>query len=287
MSLTTGMKPSAGRQPPWPQWVRANMIWWLALFRRPRRADAAAQTRPGAALLRFGVVTVIVIGCFLATMVLFDAWAITAARRIPHSVVAVFDELTDFGKSGWFLWPIGVTLVAMALVASPTLPRVSRLVLAAIAVRLSFLFLAIGLPSLFASIVKRLIGRARPFVGGSADPFLYAPFSWKVAYASLPSGHATTAFAVAVAFGMLWPRARPVLWAYALVIAVSRVVLTAHHPSDVLAGALVGALGALWVRQWFAARRLAFAPESDGRILALPGPSFARIKRVARQLIAP
>ena len=74
------------------------------------------------------------------------------------------------------------------------------------------------------------------------------PFSWKVEYASLPSGHATTAFAAAVAVGALWPRTRPVMWAYALVIAVSRVVLTAHHPSDVLAGALVGALGALLVQ---------------------------------------
>ena len=64
------------------------------------------------------------------------------------------------------------------------------------------------------------------------------------------------AFAVAVAFGALWPRARPLLWAYAVLIAVSRVVVTAHHPSDVLAGALVGAFGALLVRDWFAARRL-------------------------------
>ena len=106
-------------------------------------------------------------------------------------------------------------------------------------------------------------------------------------YASLPSGHATTAFAAAVAIGALWPRTRPLMWAYALIIAVSRVVLTAHHPSDVLAGALVGALGALLVRDWFAARRLGFARRPDGRIRPLPGPSFRRIKRVARQLVAP
>jgi membrane-associated phospholipid phosphatase len=71
------------------------------------------------------------------------------------------------------------------------------------------------------------------------------------------------------------------------VIAVSRVVLTAHHPSDVLAGAVFGLVGALLVRNWFAARRLGFASCADGTVRALAGPSFARIKRVARQLVAP
>jgi undecaprenyl-diphosphatase len=77
------------------------------------------------------------------------------------------------------------------------------------------------------------------------------------------------------------------MWAYALLIAVSRVVLTAHLPSDVVAGAVVGALGALLVRDWFAARGLAFLMAPDGVVRPLPGPSWVRIKRVARQLIAP
>ena len=77
------------------------------------------------------------------------------------------------------------------------------------------------------------------------------------------------------------------MWTYAVVIAMSRVVLTAHFPSDVVAGAIVGTVGALLVREWFAARRLAFAPDANGHIRPLPGPSFARIKRVARQLDRP
>ena len=75
---------------------------------------------------------------------------------------------------------------------------------------------------------------------------------------AFPSGHATTAFAAAIAFGALWPRLRPLLWTYAIVIALSRVIVTAHHPSDVVAGAIAGAVGALLVRDWMAARRLGF-----------------------------
>ena len=123
--------------------------------------------------------------------------------------------------------------------------------------RLGFVFTAIALPGLFVTIVKRLIGRARPFVGGD-DVWAYAPFSWQPAYASMPSGHATTAFAALVAIGAICPQARALMWIYAVLIALSRVIVTAHHPSDVIAGAIVGAVGALLVRNWFAARRLGF-----------------------------
>jgi hypothetical protein len=43
----------------------------------------------------------------------------------------------------------------------------------------------------------------------------------------------------------------------------------------------------LLVRDWFAARGLGFAIGADGVVRPLPGPSLARIKRVARQLVAP
>jgi undecaprenyl-diphosphatase len=89
-----------------------------------------------------------------------------------------------------------------------------------------------------------------------------------------------------MAVGVLWPRARPVLWLYAVLIAASRVVLTAHFPSDVIVGAVVGVVGVLLVRDWLAARGLAFRIGADGIVRPLPGPSLARIKRVARQVAA-
>jgi undecaprenyl-diphosphatase len=162
----------------------------------------------------------------------------------------------------------------------------SQRLLAALAVRLGFLFVAIGLPGLVFTILKRLIGRARPLVEGAADPFIYRPLSWTVQYASFPSGHATDAFAIATAIGVLWPWTRWFMWSYAVAIAASRVVVTAHFPSDVIAGGVVGVVGALLVREWFAARGLAFALRPDGGIRPPARPSLARIKTVARQLAA-
>ena len=146
------------------------------------------------------------------------------------------------------------------------------------------MFLAVGVPGLFVAIIKRFIGRVRP---SAAGPFAYEPFHWRPDFASLPSGHTTTAFATLVAVGALFPRARPFLWGFALLIAVSRIAVTAHFVSDVLAGAAVGALGAWCVRDWFALRRLGFVVTRDGEVKALPGPSPGRIKRVARTLIGP
>jgi undecaprenyl-diphosphatase len=263
-------------------YVRANVVsYFMLAARKPRHACAtSACLHVGAGALGAMIVMV-------AAMLTIDASAVGVVAHLPLWLIAVFDWLTDFGTSGWFLVPIALALAIIAVAGSPALPVISRRVLAALAVRLGFLFWAIALPGLVVTIVKRMTGRGRPLVGGSVDPFLYLPLGWNVEYASLPSGHAANAFAAAMAIGALWPRMRALLWAYAVVIAISRVVLLAHFPSDALAGAVAGVAGAALVRVWFASRGLAFAPGEKGRIRPLPGPSLARLKKVARQLIAP
>ena len=259
-------------------WLRENVLAYLALFgRKPRPLRAATLLQ----LIVWTAAAIVLIG---AAMYFVDARAVGIAQRLPAWLIALADELTDFGRATWILVPTGGLLVLIAVLASAGLSRISQHVLAAAAVKLSFLFTACALPGLMVTTVKRLIGRARPLVDGSANPFLYHPFGWKVEYAGMPSGHATNAFAAAVAIGALWPRARPFMWAYAIGIALTRVALTAHFPSDVLAGAFVGVGGALLVRRWFAARRLAFFQNQAGLIIAQRGPSVSRLKRVAGQL---
>jgi membrane-associated phospholipid phosphatase len=158
----------------------------------------------------------------------------------------------------------------------------ARSLLLGLGTRLQFLFLAVLVPVLTGDLLKWIVGRGRPFVGGEANAFNFSHFAGGEAFASFPSGHANTAFALAFAVSALWPQTRFVMLIYALIICATRLVLLAHHPSDVVAGALVGVLGAMVVRYWFAARRLSFAIERDGHIVALPGPSLERLKRVAR-----
>lgn len=227
----------------------------------------------------------VTLAVFLFGMIFIDAAVIKAVAYMPRWVIAFFDAITDFGKSGWFLWPLGILFLTLAAL-SQGLTRMSQLVMAAVMVRVGFLFAAIAVPGIFTNIVKHIFGRARPGVGGSVDPSLFSPFSWPAAYAGLPSGHATTAFSVLVIFGSLWPRARTAILIYALLIAASRIAVTAHYPTDVATGALVGIMGAVMVRRYFALRGLGFSVRADGSLRQMPGPSLKRIKQVARELLA-
>jgi undecaprenyl-diphosphatase len=58
---------------------------------------------------------------------------------------------------------------------------------------------------------------------------------------SFPSGHAMSAFAIAVPLSMFYPQLQIALLALSLSIAASRVLLGMHFVSDVVAGSIVGA----------------------------------------------
>lgn len=59
---------------------------------------------------------------------------------------------------------------------------------------------------------------------------------------SFPSGHTTTAFAVAVAISVFLPKSRWVLIPFAFITGLSRIYLGVHFPLDVAYGGLIGAL---------------------------------------------
>lgn len=193
--------------------------------------------------------------------------------------------LTDFGKDAYVLAVLAGLLTVISVV-SPLLRGGLRVQWLSFGIRVQFLLFAVLTPVLAGTVLKWIVGRGRPFVGGEANPFNFEPFAGTAAYASFPSSHAITAFALAFAATAVWPRVRLVMIVYALAIAGSRLVLLAHHPSDVVAGALIGVLGAMSVRYWFAARRLGFAIQRDGRIVPLRSVLGGR-KRVARRPTAP
>jgi undecaprenyl-diphosphatase len=95
--------------------------------------------------------------------------------------------------------------------------------------------------------MKIVLGRARPDYGAE-----FTFFSLDAHYNSFPSGHSADAFVSSVFLYYLLKDSRYGAYrflppAYALVIAVSRVVVSAHYPSDVIAGVAIGILGAYLV----------------------------------------
>lgn len=86
--------------------------------------------------------------------------------------------------------------------------------------------------------VKRVFCRPRP---RDIEPHCWAQIVTKDKF-SFPSGHSTTAFAMAVSLGCFYPEIRPALLVLAGNVAVSRVIVGMHFLSDVLVGSGIGAL---------------------------------------------
>jgi len=83
--------------------------------------------------------------------------------------------------------------------------------------------------------IKPLIGRSRPSLPG-IPALTRTPTDL-----SFPSAHASSSFAGALAYSRLGLPVAP-LYALAVSLALSRVYLGVHYPSDVLAGAVLGTL---------------------------------------------
>ncbi len=185
--------------------------------------------------------------------------ALMAAGFSPR-VERIGRVVTTFGLSGYMFF-LSAAIAASALwLRGRTDDRQRRVELALIAERSTFFFAAIGVSGLLVQIIKHVVGRTRPSQLLEVGAFHFEPFSTANTYASFPSGHTTTAFSAAVALSLIAPWARPFWFAAAILIGLSRVVVHAHYPTDVIAGAVLGTLTALGVARWFANRAIAFDP---------------------------
>jgi membrane-associated phospholipid phosphatase len=129
--------------------------------------------------------------------------------------------------------------------------------------RAGVLWLVVAAATLTGSAVKLATGRERPShldqpIGqermGFAGP---AGALGHSTYQSFPSGHTLSAFAAATCLAAFYPPARVAFYLVAGACGVNRVVQHQHFASDVVAGALLGHLMALWLlsrpalrRQW-------------------------------------
>jgi membrane-associated phospholipid phosphatase len=112
-------------------------------------------------------------------------------------------------------------------------------------------------------ILKGAFGRQRPYVAGH-DPhdFKFGRGYGNGAYASMPSGHTTAAFATAAALTEearhWWPRSPwivgPVLYGGAAMVGMARMYDDKHWASDVMLGAGVGTLSSLVIVRYVHSR---------------------------------
>lgn len=175
-----------------------------------------------------------------------DGWLFDAINGLAGRS----DLLDAFGRfcAGPLVWIIGFGGLAVALAILRGRPAHS---LQAIAVGL----LAYWLGHEISSRMKEWLEVARPFDARSGVHLLVdRPPTF-----SFPSGHATSAGALATAVALSYPRLAPYWLPAAVLVAFGRVFVGVHYPSDVVAGLAIGAAGAVGIHfavSWLASRKL-------------------------------
>jgi lipid A 4'-phosphatase len=244
-----------------------GLVWLLHTLIMTPRGDAlarAAAARWRSPAGRWPLVAATIAVLVVLSVTLVDRpvarWVQTFDPAWHHR----FSRFSDLGLStGWL---IGCALLALGGVAAARLSR------AADAKRRwrshtlmpLFVFASVALAGLTTDLVKALLGRFRPKLFFRDGSYGFDLLHTRADYVSFPSGHATTAFALATALTLLWPRFAGLYFLLALAIGASRVLANAHWLSDVLAGGFVGVAVTVYLRALFEANGAAPAAMRAG-----------------------
>ena len=188
------------------------------------------------------LISIPIVVAVIAILFFFDEriWlaASTLVSREPY--YRITDLITTKGL--YLFYAVFIGLLAYALIKRNK--NLTGLLVAYIKAQLVFALVLVR-------ILKIVLGRARPEHGSD-----FTFFSLAFRYNSFPSGHSADAFVCGVFLFYLLKQSKysacrflPLI--YAFLIAISRVFISSHYPSDVLAGIVIGTLGA-----WFFISRL-------------------------------
>ncbi|MEY3142781.1 MAG: hypothetical protein RLY21_1274 [Planctomycetota bacterium] len=186
--------------------------------------------------------------CALAFTPIAHVWLDRGVAEAAHANDLVASQVlqwtTELGEAGWWLVPSAILFAIAALQKRHNLARWAFA-----------MFVAVGASGLLATGAKYLVGKTRPKLWFSESDFGFYPLTYGYDYASMPSGHATTAGAAAVVLALAFPRAAAFILPLGVALACTRVAIHAHYLSDICAGLALGASCALltfavWRRWW-------------------------------------
>ncbi|MFZ5790502.1 MAG: phosphatase PAP2 family protein [Pseudomonadota bacterium] len=227
---------------------------------RRRRVVAACFAEP--ATWRLAAAAAVAI---LPLMLFVDRPLAEAMEQLPVELRNLAGDVTSLGKSlGWLLLSAALAILFAWRARAPNLPARRRWSMRWRAQAAAFVFAAVALSGIVTDLIKLAVGRLRPNMLLQDGLYGFDPWHMDSDFRGFPSGHATTVFALALALGWIAPRWRWPAFIFALLIAATRIVINAHFLSDVVGGALVALLTALWLRQSFARRGWVFRA-CDGR----------------------
>jgi membrane-associated phospholipid phosphatase len=182
--------------------------------------------------------------CLLLTILSYFFWDITLTRycrTLNRSIIDIFEIITALGVAKWYLIASTVLCLFFRFIYKNKLQSMRSLF-----VLCSLILSGIGL-----HLIKWIAGRHRPIDLFNHGYFGFNYFGIGYELTSFPSGHAQTAFTLATALTILVPRWGIPAFLVAGAVGISRIILTSHYLSDVIAGAGIGILFTLAVKYFF------------------------------------
>ena len=218
-------------------WVAAVIRAIMTISASLTNAGAWIVARPGR---RWGAFHFLALGLFLLAFHAYDVPLATAAQHDHDRLYALWERITQLGLGETWMVPSGfATIIMLAIAWSPRFAHARERWIAWALVP-GYLFAIVAITGLAADLLKILIGRPRPALLFRDSEAALAGLSFHADHWSLPSGHTTTAAAVATALVYLWPRHVLAYGLIALLVGTSRVELGEHYLSDVIAGGWLG-----------------------------------------------
>jgi membrane-associated phospholipid phosphatase len=187
--------------------------------------------------------------CLLLTVLSYYFWDIPLiryCRTLNHSVIDIFQIITAMGITKWYLIASAVLYLFFGFIYKNKLQ----------AMRSLFVLCSLSLCGIVLHLIKWIAGRHRPADLFNHGYFGFNYFGFGYELTSFPSGHAQTAFTLATALTILFPRWGIPAFLIAGAVGISRIILTSHYLSDVIAGAGVGILFTLAVKYFFDRKKI-------------------------------
>ena len=186
--------------------------------------------------------------CVLLCVISYYYWDLPLAiycRGLGRSIIDIAKIVTILGDSLWYFIILVPAFIYFWFLAKNKLWSK----------RIIFILVSLSISGLLNLLIKWLAGRYRPNMLEKGY-FGFNYFGVGYDLNSFPSGHTVTAFSLAAAVSILFPRAGIAAFIIAISIGITRIILTSHYLSDVIAGAGIGILSAMILKYYFDRRKI-------------------------------
>jgi len=162
-------------------------------------------------------------------------------KSLNSQILDLFGFITIFGLAILYLVPSFAGFLIFKFLYKKKLWSMKAL----------FIFASIAFSGILVDILKFISGRYRPIMLFNYGLYGFNFFETSSDLTSFPSGHASNITALMLSLYFIYPKYRNIYIIAAVLVIISRVIISAHFFTDVLAGSYLATITTLIVKSYF------------------------------------